>query len=380
MCLALSAARRPGRSVCAGRRFTAKRLVTACKPSVANEGKSLPDPIRPTLRIGERPLGDAHPAYVIAEIGCNHDGRLDRARELLRAAADAGADAVKLQSFRAERLTRASEPAFPILDELAVAEDWYAPLCEEARSRGVDLLSTPFDEDHAELLARIGVPAFKIASGDLTHHDLLRRVASFGRPILMSTGLADREEIRRAVQVVREAGGSELALLHCIAAYPPCWEELNLRAVATLRDEFGVLAGLSDHTPGHEAVISAVALGARVIEKHVTFDRDLPGPDHGYALTVDEFAAMVAATRRTEAALGDGRLVAADCEKDGRRLGRRSVHAARDLEPGTNLEPSLWKIVRPADGVPSERADELAGRRLVRAVRADEPIRWGDVA
>ncbi len=340
----------------------------------------MPGPSIPNLRIGERIIGEDQPTYVIAEIGCNHDGQLERARELVRAAAASGADAVKFQSFTADGLSRRGEPAHPILEQLAVPDGWHEALFEEAARNEIHFLSTPFDEERADLLAQLGVPAFKIASGDLTHHGLLRHVAAFGRPVLLSTGLADRREIHRAVRTLREAGGHDLVLLHCVAAYPPRWEELNLRAVATLRAELGPFVGLSDHSPGHEAVVAAVALGARVVEKHVTTDRALPGPDHAYALDFDEFAAMVAAVRRTEAALGDGRLGTADCEKDGRLLGRRSVHAAIDLEAGVELQPTLWRIVRPAEGVPADEAEDLVGRRLARAIRSGQPIRREDLA
>ncbi|MGH0033716.1 MAG: N-acetylneuraminate synthase family protein [Myxococcota bacterium] len=340
----------------------------------------MPDASRPSVRIGDRPIGHERPTYLIAEVGSNHDGSLDRALELVRAAAEAGADAVKFQSFTADGITRTREPAFPILERLAVPDPWHAPLFEEARARGIDFLSTPFDEGRADLLARIGVPAFKIASGDLTHHALLAHVASLGRPVLLSTGLADQREIERAVAVLEDAGCRQLVLLHCVAAYPPCWEDLNLRAVRTLDREFAWPVGLSDHSPGHDAVVAALALGACVVEKHVTYDRQATGPDHAYALTFDEFASMVAAVRHTEQALGDGRLAPADCEKDGRRLGRRSVHAACDLAAGVELRPSMWKIVRPAEGVAADEAPELVGRRLRRPVGSDEPISWDDVA
>lgn len=333
----------------------------------------------PSFSIGERIVGPGQPVYVIAEVGSNHDGHLDRAIALVHAAADVGADAVKFQSFTAEGLSRRGEPSYAVLERLALPDDWHGRLRETALSRGIEFLSTPFSEERADFLAALGVPAFKIASGDLTHHPLLRHVAGIGRPVLVSTGLADLEEIGDAVSALRGGGEVALALLHCVAAYPPRAEELNLRSIAVLASRFGVPVGFSDHSPGCSASLAAVAMGACLIERHVTFDRALSGPDHGYALTVAELAEMVCSVRALEATLGTARVAPASCEKDGRRFGRRSVHAARDLAVGTVLSPPLWKLVRPAEGVPADEASELVGRRLARSVAADQPIRWADV-
>ena len=333
----------------------------------------------PEFEIAGRRLGPDHPTYFIAEIGSNHDGRLERAAELVRAAAGAGADAVKLQSFRAAGLTRRSEPAFALLEALELPADWLAPLGEVARSAGVALLSTPFDEACADQLCAAGLPALKIASGDLTHHPLLRHVGGLGLPVLVSTGLAELDEVRAATEVLDGAGAPAVALLHCVSTYPTRFPELNLRVLPRLADAFGRVVGLSDHSPRHAAVAAAVALGARVVEKHVTFDRELEGPDHAYALTIEEFAAMVRDVRDIEAALGDGEKRPAPEEAAGRRLGRRSVHAATDIPAGARLVPGMLKIVRPADGAPPWDGERLLGRSTRRALRCDEPVCWADV-
>ncbi|MCL4683992.1 N-acetylneuraminate synthase family protein [Myxococcota bacterium] len=333
-----------------------------------------------TFQIGERTVGTGQPVYLIAEIGSNHDGDRHRAVELVRAAADAGADAVKFQSFTAAGLSRRGEPSFAQLERLALPDEWHRPLREAAHAYGIEFLSTPFSEERADFLAALGVPAFKIASGDLTHHALLQHVAGFGRPLLLSTGLAELAEVHAAVTAIRDVAEVDLALLHCVAAYPPQPEQMNLRSLGVLARQFAVPVGFSDHSPGGAATLAAVALGACVIERHVTFDRGLPGPDHGYALTFEEFAELGRSVRALEAALGTGNVAPAPCEKDGRALGRRSVHAARGLAAGTVLSPLLWKLVRPADGVPADETSELIGRRLVRDVAEDQPITWADVA
>ncbi len=333
----------------------------------------------PAIEIGARPVGPGHPTYVIAEVGSNHDGDLDTAREYVRAAAKAGADAVKFQSFRASTLAAENSAGYGILRSLELPEAWHPALQEEAVTAGVDFLSTPFDASRVELLASLDCPAIKIASGDLTHTPLLRSAAETGLPILLSTGLAYLDEVREAVELLRRCGDPPLLLLHCVAAYPPPFDALNLRALGTLAEHFGCPVGFSDHSPGSACAVAAVALGATAIEKHVTFDRERPGPDHAYALPVEGFADLVAQIRSVEAALGDGVKRPAECESEGRIAGRRGVCAAVSLAEGTLLEAGMLKIVRPALGLAPSEIDQLLGRRTRRAIAADEPIAWRDL-
>jgi N-acetylneuraminate synthase/N,N'-diacetyllegionaminate synthase len=343
------------------------------------------------IEVGGRRVGAGAPALLIAEIGSNHDGKLDQARRLIDAAAAAGADAVKFQSFRAAALINRRWPAadgswaphagFERLAALELPDPWLPVLRDHATARGVLFLSTPFDEASAERLCAAGVPAFKIASGDLTHVPLLAHVARAGRPILLSTGLADLDEVRVAVAEIARAAGAApaLVLLHCVSTYPPRWGEVNLRAIATLRATFGVPVGFSDHTPGHALALGARALGAAVIEKHLTLDRALPGPDHGFALTPEEFAAMASDLRHLEAALGDGGKRPAPGEVPERRWARRGVYAAVPIAAGTVLTRDVLKIVRPATGLSPAALDELLGRVARRAIAADEALAWDDV-
>lgn len=345
------------------------------------------------ITLGEREIGDGAACLVIAEIGSNHDGDLDRARALIDAAAAAGADAVKFQSFRATHLLarrwptgdggwRAAE-AFPVLERLEVPAEWHAPLRDRARARGVLFLSTPFDEGRAALLAGLGVPAFKVASGDLTHLPLLRALGGYGRPILLSTGLAESEEIEAAMAAIAEGAGTPermpaVALLHCVSLYPLKPGDANLRALEALRLRFRCPVGWSDHSPGHTLALGARALGASVIEKHFTDDHDRRGPDHGFAMEPAEFRAMVDAIRMLESALGDGTKQPRPDETPERQWARRGVWAARSLPAGSVLEAADLKIVRPAFGLPPDALLQLVGRRLRRALAVDEPVREGD--
>jgi sialic acid synthase SpsE len=346
------------------------------------------------IRLGEREVGDEAPCFVIAEIGSNHAGELARALALVDAAAAAGADAVKFQSFRAATLIARRwpapgggwqpSPAYPTLERLEVPEAWHAALRDRAEARNVLFLSTAFDEGRATLLAALGVPAMKVASGDLTYLPLLRRLGGFGRPILLSTGLATCDEIAAALGAIEEGAGARerrppVVLLHCVSLYPLRPGDANLRALATLRAHTGCLVGWSDHSPGHTLALGAVALGACVIEKHVTDDRRRPGPDHPYAMEPDELRAMVTAIRELETGLGDGAKRPRPDEEAERTWARRGVFAARALGAGAVLEARDLKLVRPALGLPPAALPGLLGRRLRRALEADEPVRAEDV-
>lgn len=329
--------------------------------------------------IGHRAIARDTPSYLIAEVGSNHDGDLERALEHIREAAKSGADAVKFQSFRASMLSALGAPGHDTLRRLEIPEDWYPSLRDCAGECGVDFLSTPFDEARVNTLALLGVPALKIASGDLTHLPLLRCAAESGLPMLVSTGLAFLDEVRDAVRLLRETASGGFALLHCVASYPPSYEELNLRAIETLAVEFSCPVGFSDHSPGSAATLGAVALGARIIEKHVTFDRSAAGPDHGYAMTYAEFHAMSAGIRALEAAMGDGVKRPAESELGGRIAGRRGIFAAVDLPAGARIEPGMLKIVRPAKGLAPSEINQLIGRCVRNAISADEPLLWRDL-
>jgi N-acetylneuraminate synthase/N,N'-diacetyllegionaminate synthase len=339
------------------------------------------------LTIDGRRIGGGEPVYVIAEAGVNHDGDVGRALALVDAAADAGADAVKFQTFDPAALASGDAPLADyqrdagesgsqraMLERLALAEADFERLAARARERGIAFLSTPFDEGSAGVLERIGVPAFKVGSGELTNLPLLRSLAARGRPLLLSTGMATLEEVGAAVDAIRGAGDPALALLHCVSSYPAPLDQANLRAIATLREAFGVPVGYSDHCMELEASVAAVALGAVLVERHLTLDRGAPGPDHAMSSEPAELAELVRRIRRVESALGDGVKAPQPAEAGTRDVARRSLVATRDLSAGERVGAGDVAIKRPGGGLAPDDLGRVVGAILAAAVRRDEPF------
>ncbi|MDD4734612.1 MAG: N-acetylneuraminate synthase [Kiritimatiellae bacterium] len=324
----------------------------------------------------------------MAEAGVNHNGRLERAIELADAAQSAGADAVKFQTFRADRLvssdapkavyqcerTHAEESQRDMLRRLELSEEDHRVLAAHCAKRGLLFLSTPFDEESVDFLMSLGVPALKMGSGELTNLPLLRHAAGQGVPLILSTGMATIEEVARAVDAIAAEGCPAWALLHCVSAYPANAGSVNLRAMDTLRERFGVPVGFSDHTRGIEVAIAAAARGANLIEKHLTLKRSDVGPDHAVSLEPMELKAMVFAIRNVERALGDGCKKPAEEEEDVARVARRSLFAAVDLAAGSVLQAEMTVARRPGTGLAPDRLDELVGRQLQRDVSAGEML------
>lgn len=342
--------------------------------------------------VGDRVIGD-EPIFVIAEAGVNHNGDPTLARRLIDAASEAGADAVKFQTFEPSALAAETAPMAAyqrqaadddtsqrtMLDRLMLPAAEWAELSAYARSRGLIFLSTPFDDGSAALLASIGVPAFKIGSGELTNIPFIGRVASFGRPMLMSTGMADMVEVAAAVDRVRASGDVPVALLHCVSSYPAAPEDANLRAMETMRRAFGVPVGWSDHTPGDTIAIAAVALGAALIEKHLTLDRRMSGPDHAASLEPAAFRAMVEAIRATEGSLGSGIKMPVPAEQDVASVARRSLHWHSDRDAGQIVDATDLDVLRPGNGLAPNRLVDVIGRRLARPVRGGTAVDPDDV-
>jgi len=343
-----------------------------------------------TVMIGDRPVGAGAPTYIIAEAGSNHDRNLDQAKRLIDVAAEAGADAVKFQTFTSEKIvaetaTRAKyldailppdETMASLFRKLELPHEWHAELKAHADDAGLDFISTPFDYEAADLLASLDVKVFKIATYELWHHPLIRYVASMGKPIICSTGMANIGEVQEAVRIVEECGNPGLMLMHCTVNYPPPFADLNLRAIETMRAAFGVPVGYSDYSPGGTAPVVATALVAALIEKHFTISRDLPGPDHRFALEPDELKAMVQAIRDAQAALGDGIKRMAPSEADLYVTARRSLFAARDIAAGTVLTEADIAVLRPGTGIEVRDLPKLVGRTTRRAVERSEPLAW----
>jgi N,N'-diacetyllegionaminate synthase len=336
---------------------------------------------------------DAGRCYVIAEAGSNHNGEWDLAEKLVDVAATAGADAVKFQLFRAEKLyPREAGKAdyladdtdiYEIVARMELPEEWLPRLESLCVDRGIDFLVTPFDEASADAIEPY-VAAYKIASYELTHGPLIRHVARKSKPLIISTGAADVDEIAEALAAAREAGAKEIVLLQCTAAYPAKLEALNVGSITDIRERFGVPVGLSDHsTDPVLAPILAVALGAAVIEKHFTLDHDLPGPDHRFALEPDDLARLVTAIRDAETARGSARKEVHSDELELRAFARRSIFTLKDVDAGDLLDANAVGVLRRGkrgEGLPPSALPDVLGRRAARAIAAGSPLSTDDIA
>lgn len=331
--------------------------------------------------------------FVIAEAGVNHNGDLQLAKQLVQAAARAGADAVKFQTFQAAHLVTADAPQaayqarntgvaesqFDMLKRLELPLADFAELNRVCQAEGILFMSTAFDEDSSDYLAALGMPIFKIPSGELTNLPLLRHIACHGRPMIVSTGMATLDEVHAAVEAIRSTGNDDVTVLHCVTNYPAPPEEVNLRAMATMGAALQVPIGYSDHTMGIEASVIAVAAGAKVIEKHFTLDCNLPGPDHKASLEPEELAEMVRSIRRVETLLGSGFKEPSEAELAVAKVVRRSVVARRLIPAGTVLDDTMLALRRPGTGIPPSKFDELPGRRVKRDIAAGSMVQWEDV-
>ncbi len=343
-----------------------------------------------SVHVGSRAIGPARPAFVIAEAGVDHGGDLERAGRLVSAARLAGADCIKFQTFAAERVASAAAPKAPyqlqttspdesqleMLRALQLDEASHRVLRDMCDREGIVFLSTPYSVEDVEVLERLDVPAYKIASALIVEPDFVRYVAERGKPVILSTGLADLDEVGTAVELVRSAGNDELVVLQCTTIYPASSTDANLRAMETMRRELDVLVGYSDHTVGAATARAAVALGAVVVEKHLTLDRSLPGPDHASSASPEELTQLVKSIREVEAALGDGIKRPSAAELANREGMRRSLVAAASIPPGTMLAEDMLTTKRPGTGIPPGDLARVVGRTANVEIPADEPIEW----
>ena len=328
-----------------------------------------------TFRIGDREIGPGNPCLVIAEAGVNHNGSLDLAMQLVDVAAEAGADAIKFQTFQAEKLVTADarqaeyqsrnigkvETQAQMLKRLELPRDAYRRIMAHCRDRGIRFLSTPFDQESADFLDGEGMEVIKIPSGEVTNLPLVQHLATKRRPILLSTGMCNLSDVDACVATLEQAGVRDLAILHCVSNYPADPADTNLRAMRTMETAFGYPVGYSDHTLGNEVSFAAVALGACVIEKHFTLDRNLPGPDHKASAEPGELKQLVDGIRTIESALGNGRKVPALSESNTAAVARRSLVAARPIPAGRVIEREDLTTLRPGTGLPPNMILQIVG-------------------
>lgn len=331
--------------------------------------------------------------FIIAEAGVNHNGDINLAKKLIDSAKEAGADAVKFQSFKASRLVTASaekadyqlkntgcaENQYEMLRKLELSAEAHKYLKEYCDKVGIIFLSTPFDFESTDLLNSLNVPMYKISSGDLTNIPFLKYIAKRERPIILSTGMSDLGEIEEALTAIYSENNKDITLLHCTTSYPAPYQEVNLKAMLTIREAFKTAVGYSDHTEGIEIAIAAAAMGASVIEKHFTLDRRLHGPDHKASIEPDDLRRMVTSIRNVERAMGDGCKRIKLSEADVKKLVRKSVVAGCNIKKGSIISEEALALKRPADGIEPKFFHEIVGKIAKNDIMEDAPIKWCDI-
>ncbi|HMP79485.1 MAG TPA: pseudaminic acid synthase [Pirellulaceae bacterium] len=342
------------------------------------------------MKIGTRYVGEGEPTWIVAELSANHRQRFEVAADLVRAAHDAGADAVKLQTYTAESLTLDSgQPwfridqgtvwdgarLFDLYREAATPWEWHAPLQSLAHELNMEFFSSPFDQAAVDFLESLQVPVYKVASFELVDVPLLERVAATGKPVILSTGMATQDEIELAIHTLRQGGTQGIALLKCTSAYPAPPESMNLLTIADMRNRFGMTVGLSDHTLQPESAIASVALGASIIEKHLTLSRADGGPDSAFSLEPAEFADLVRRIRVTERALGTVHYGANESDLRNAHF-RRSLFAVDDIRAGDALTASNIRSIRPGLGLAPKHYREILGKRAVVDIPRGTPLQW----
>lgn len=352
-------------------------------------GKRLIKRMSKYININGRKVGGNNPAYIIAELSANHNGSFNKAVEIIEAAADAGADAVKLQTYTADTLTLdcnneyfkigkgtvwEGKTLYELYGEAYTPWEWQPELKKEAEKLGLECFSSPFDNTAVDFLEKMGAPAYKIASFELVDIPLIKYTASKGKPIIISTGMATKEEIQEAVDAVKNTGNNELALLKCTSAYPAIPEEMNLKTIPDIAEEFGVISGISDHTLSFEVPIVSVSLGASIIEKHITLSREEGGHDAGFSLEPQEFKQMVNSVRIVEKALGKVNYGLTDKEK-ATRVFRRSLFTVKDIKAGEELTSENISSIRPGNGLSPKYYDKILGKKALCDIKRGTPLK-----
>jgi len=342
------------------------------------------------MKIGNRMIGPGHPTYIIAEMSANHAGSLENAKAIIHAAKEAGADCVKIQTYTPDTITMDCDNAYFHIDtgtwegenlyqlyqKAYTPWEWHQPLKEEADKVGIDFFSSPFDNTAVDLLEEIGVGFYKVASFELIDIPLIKYIASKGKPIIMSTGMATLGEIEAAVNAAYECGNRQVALLRCASAYPAITDDMNLRTMQNMAEVFGVPVGLSDHSMGDVGAITAVALGANIIEKHFCLDRSIENPDASFSMNPAEFAQMVKNIRQAETAIGQVKYGAAEQEKHNLAF-RRSIFCVENIKKGEILTEKNIRVIRPGQGLEPKYYDQVLGMVATVDIERGTPLRFG---
>lgn len=343
--------------------------------------------IKQEIYIDNRIIGCSHPPYLIAEMSANHNGKIENAFRIIEEAKKAGADAIKLQTYKPDTITLNCDSEefkirgglwdgrtlYDLYEEAHMPWEWHKPLFDHARKLGITIFSSPFDNTAIDLLEDLNAPAYKIASFEAVDLPLIKYAASTGKPMIISTGMADSEEIAEAIEAAREGGCNELAVLHCVSGYPAPAEDYNLRTIPDMIERFGLVTGLSDHTLDNTTAIASVALGASIIEKHFTLDRSGGGPDDSFSLEPAELAALCKGAKTAWSALGRvdyGR----KSSEQGSVKHRRSLYFVKDMKAGDVIAEDSVRSVRPGYGIPPKNFDMLIGKRVKADIQANTPV------
>jgi len=343
------------------------------------------------VQIANRMIGEGEPCFVIAEAGSNHDGKLKQAKQLIDIAVDSGADAVKFQTFRADKIAAitkdkivnidiaGSKTLYELYKKVELPWEWHSELADYAGNKGIIFLSTPFDEGAVDELDKLDVPAFMVASFELVHLPLLRYIAGKEKPVILSTAMASLGEIEEAIEAILKENNDRIILLHCAVGYPLKVENVNLAVLDTLKQAFSYPVGYSDHTLSLAVPIAAVTRGAKVIEKHFTISRSFSGPDHPFALEPEELKAMIRGIREAEKAIGSPRKGILNSELIHYQRGRRSIFATVNIAKGTIITEKMVGILRPAIGLEPKYLHLVIGRKAQVNIAANEPITWDKI-
>jgi N,N'-diacetyllegionaminate synthase len=343
------------------------------------------------IKIANKTIGEYSKSFIIAEAGVNHNGSIEMAKKLVNAAKEAGADAVKFQTFKTKNLVTKNakkaeyqiknsgeESQYEMIKKLELSDSEFQEIAKYARDKGIIFLSSPFDTESVDLLDEMNIPAFKIASGEITNFPLLKHIAKKHRPVILSTGMSTIGEVEEALNLI-EKYNDDIILMHCLTNYPAKKEDANLNVIKTLEYTFKRHVGFSDHTSGIEMSVAAVALGSCVIEKHFTIDKNLPGPDHKASLEPQELSEMVKAVRNVEKGLGNGIKKPTNDEIKIKKLVRKSIVAKKDILKGSILTEEMLNIKRPGTGIEPKYLDELVGKELIEDVKKDDLLKWNQL-